>query len=107
MEKINQDELVDFALEDGVFKTLLTKKFKERRPYQAPNTKEICSIIPGTIISIAAQVGEPMKKGDLILIHEAMKMMNRVEMPYDGTLASINVEAGENIAKNVILAVIA
>ena len=65
---------------------------------------KITSPMPGKILDVKAKVGDAVKKGQVILILEAMKMENDIVAPEDGTVASINaavgsaVEAGETIA---------
>lgn len=101
MEK--NEDFVGFSLEAGKYQTLLTEKYKNRKTWIAPNPKEILSHIPGTIVDILVQEGQTLKKGDLLLIHEAMKMQNQVVMPFDGVIAKINVSVGEKIAKNIVM----
>ena len=60
--------------------------------------------MPGKIVAIKANVGDVVKKGQVILVLEAMKMENDVVATADGTVASIDtavgnaVEAGETLA---------
>lgn len=60
--------------------------------------------MPGKIVDIKVKVGDAVKKGQTVLVLEAMKMENDIVAPEDGTVASINaavgsaVEAGETIA---------
>lgn len=60
--------------------------------------------MPGKIVGVKANVGDAVKKGQVILVLEAMKMENDIVAPQDGTIASIDtavgnsVEAGETIA---------
>ena len=60
--------------------------------------------MPGKIIDVKVKVGDAVKKGQTVLVLEAMKMENDIVAPEDGTVASINatvgsaVEAGETIA---------
>lgn len=60
--------------------------------------------MPGKIISVKASVGAAVKKGDVILILEAMKMENEVVAPADGTIASINVNEGASVEAGDVLA---
>ncbi len=102
-----KDELVDFAVTARKYKTLLTEKYKHRKFWEAPNDKEVRSHIPGTIVKICVEAGQEVKAGELLLVHEAMKMQNRVEMPYDGRIAKINVTEGEKIPKDFVMVEIA
>ena|SRR5690554_4164062 len=96
-------ELVDFIITARKYKTLLTKKYENRTQWKEPNPCEINSYIPGTILDIFVKEGDSLKKGDVILILEAMKMQNRVEMPFDGKIKKINVKKGERIPKNFLM----
>ena len=60
--------------------------------------------MPGKILSVKASVGQAVKKGDVILILEAMKMENEVVAPEDGTVASIDVAAGDSVEAGAVLA---
>ena len=43
------------------------------------------------------------KEGEILLILEAMKMANRIAMPFDGVVKSINVQEGEIVTKNQVM----
>ena len=60
--------------------------------------------MPGKILSVKSSVGASVKKGDVILVLEAMKMENEVVAPEDGTVASINVAAGDAVEAGDTLA---
>lgn len=60
--------------------------------------------MPGKILNVKANVGASVKKGDVVLILEAMKMENEVVAPEDGTIASINVAAGDSVEAGDTLA---
>ena len=61
------------------------------------------SFIPGNIVKIFMKEGDKVKEGDLVLIHEAMKMENEMRAPIAGTIKSIGVKEGENILSNHLL----
>ena len=60
--------------------------------------------MPGKILSVKASVGQAVKKGDVILVLEAMKMENEVVAPEDGTIATINVSANDSVEAGDVLA---
>ena len=62
------------------------------------------SPMPGKILSVKQSVGASVKKGDVILVLEAMKMENEVVAPEDGTIASINVSEGSTVEAGDTLA---
>ena len=58
----------------------------------------------GKVFKLEASVGQSVKKGDAVLIIEAMKMEIPVVAPEDGTVASINVAVGDPIDAGTVLA---
>lgn len=60
--------------------------------------------MPGKILAVKANAGQALKKGDVVLVLEAMKMENEVVAPEDGTVASINVAVGDMVEAGNTLA---
>ena len=65
---------------------------------------KVNSPMPGKILSVKTSVGQAVKKGEVPMILEAMKMENEVVAPEDGTVASIDVAAGDSVEAGVVLA---
>ena len=77
-------------------------------PAAAPAGGEtVNSPMPGTILSINVQNGSVGKKGDVLMILEAMKMENEIMSPCDGTITSVNVNSGASVETGAVLCVIA
>lgn len=64
------------------------------------------SPMPGTIVNIKVAQGAAVKKGQVLLILEAMKMENEILSPKDGTVAQIAVAQGATVSSGDLLAVI-
>jgi acetyl/propionyl-CoA carboxylase alpha subunit len=64
----------------------------------------ILSPMPGKIVSVAAKAGAKLKKGDPILVLEAMKMEHTLTAPFDGKLAELNAKPGAQVSEGVVLA---
>ena len=58
----------------------------------------------GKVFKIEAKVGQAVKRGDAVVILEAMKMEIPVVAPQDGTIASINVGVGDPVEAGALLA---
>lgn len=58
----------------------------------------------GKIFKVEANVGQAVKKGDAVIILEAMKMEIPVVAPEDGTVASIDVAVGDTVEAGAVLA---
>ncbi len=67
-------------------------------------TVKVNSPMPGKILSVKASVGQAVKRGEVIMILEAMKMENEIVAPSDGTIASINVNEGASVEAGSVLA---
>ena len=102
----NKEELVGFKVHTMEYQTKITKKYANRKPWLAPDPCEIRSYIPGTVIKINVKVGDVIKEGDSILVLEAMKMQNQIEMPFNGKIKEILVEEGSKIPKNELMILI-
>lgn len=59
--------------------------------------------MPGLIVDIKVQVGDTIKKGDTILILEAMKMENVLKATGDGIVKAIKIVQKQNVEKNQIM----
>ncbi len=59
--------------------------------------------MPGKILAVKTQVGAAVKKGDVILVLEAMKMENEIVAPQDGTVASVNVSVGASVESGEVM----
>lgn len=53
--------------------------------------------MPGNILDVKVSNGASVKKGDVLMVLEAMKMENDIVAPQDGTVASINVNKGDTV----------
>ena len=91
------------AEEGREYKTFLTKKFLERKPWKAPDPCKVLSHIPGSVIEIFVKPGQKVKKGDKLMIYEAMKMMNVVTSPMEGIIKEVNAKEGESLPKGALL----
>ncbi|MFT4105871.1 MAG: acetyl-CoA carboxylase biotin carboxyl carrier protein subunit [Lacrimispora sp.] len=62
--------------------------------------------MPGKIIAVKAGAGTYVKKGEVVLILEAMKMENEIVAQEEGTIASVHVTAGSNVESGETLVTI-
>ncbi len=69
----------------------------------APQVNDMKAPMPGLILDILVEPGQEVKKGDQLLILEAMKMENVLKAPGDGTVASIEIVKGNSVEKGQIL----
>ncbi len=91
----------------AVYKTEYTTKYRNRVKWEKPDEKMLHSFMPGTIIDVFVKPGDKLKEGDPLLILEAMKMHNVVQIPFDGKIAKVNVKTGDKIPKGFLMIEIA
>ena len=80
-------------------------------PAAAPATapvggEKVCAPMPGTILSVNVSNGSPVKKGDVLMILEAMKMENEIMAPCDGTVTSVAAAKGAAVESGTLLCTI-
>jgi glutaconyl-CoA decarboxylase len=53
--------------------------------------------MPGTVLAVKVSPGQAVKRGEVLLILEAMKMENEITSPADGTVSQVRVQAGTTV----------
>ena len=59
--------------------------------------KTVKSALPGSVTKLVMEVGQAVKKGDTVMMIEAMKMENEIKAECDGTIAKFHVAAGQSV----------
>ena len=67
---------------------------------QAAGTTVVKSPLPGSIVKVVATVGQTVKRGDLLLTMESMKMENNIASEVEGTIKNILVQPGQNVMQD-------
>lgn len=65
--------------------------------------KNIKAPMPGLILDLKVKLGDEVKKGDVVLILEAMKMENIIKSPGDGIIKEVKVSLKQSVEKNQVL----
>ena len=76
------------------------------RPAVGGAKSGVKSPLPGVILDIKVNVGDEVKKGQTLIILEAMKMENSINADKDGKVAAINVSKGESVLEGTDLIII-
>jgi biotin carboxyl carrier protein len=71
----------------------------------ATKVNDIKAPMPGLVLNINVEEGQEVKKGDVVLILEAMKMENVLKSPGDGKVKGIKVKKGDAVEKGQVLVV--
>ncbi len=99
----DQEKSQVIIVHSAKYQTTYTKKYENRKVWVEPNFNNINSYIPGTIIDIFVKEGQVVKAGESIILLEAMKMHNDIQMPFKGKILKINIEKGQKIPKNFLM----
>ncbi|MCC8143519.1 MAG: biotin/lipoyl-binding protein [Tannerellaceae bacterium] len=121
-----EDSITEVEVNGTPYKVEMDKPAKKqvvtvKRPAQAPTTASgapvvsrpaggakgaIKSPLPGVILDVKCKVGDEIKKGQTLLILEAMKMENSIPADRDGKITEIKVNKGDSVLEGTDLVVI-
>ena len=73
----------------------------------AAGATTITAPMPGTILKVNVTAGQAVKKGDVLMVLEAMKMENEIMAPADGTVSSVNIATGATVESGTVLCTLA
>ena len=69
--------------------------------------EKITAPMPGTILAVNVKPGQAVKRGDVLVVLEAMKMENEIMAPNDGTVGTVNVAKGQSVQSGATLLTLA
>lgn len=77
--------------------------YYKEKPLTSSKSGVVKSFIPGSIKKIFFRINDKVNEGQIVLIHEAMKMENEIRAPKSGRIKYIGVNEGDNILTNHLL----
>jgi biotin carboxyl carrier protein len=102
-DKKPNKNLDSFILDESLFKTELTPKYRNRKPWMPADNRKIIAFLPGTVRNVLVKKGDHVKKGQTVIKFEAMKMINNVQSAMDGVVKEVNIAEGSNFPKGFVL----
>jgi propionyl-CoA carboxylase alpha chain len=83
---------------------------EERSPFPSSEVEEVSGSLvapmPGKVVSVAVKAGDEVKKGQTLVVLEAMKMEHQIGSPDDGVVKEVRVSAGEQLERGAVLVIV-
>lgn len=80
-----------------------TTPIAQSLPSTSASSEKIISPMPGNILSVNVSAGDTIKKGDVLMILEAMKMENEIMASRDGKVTSVAITKGTHVESGTLL----
>ncbi|MEA3317181.1 MAG: biotin/lipoyl-containing protein [Bacteroidota bacterium] len=82
----------------------VTRKDSKIKKTVSSRASKLTAPLPGNIFKVLKKEGDEVKKGETIIIMEAMKMENNIDAEKDGVITSLKVAEGDAVLQNDVLA---
>ena len=105
--QLSEDNLPDVTTTAAPAAAPAAPTATEAAPSGAGEGTPVKAPLPGVVTKINVSVGQQVKKGENVLVLEAMKMENNITAEADGTVSGIAVKAGDSVLEGAVLLTIA
>lgn len=95
--------LVKFHHDGTDYMSRTTHNFRARKPWKPVDKTKVLTLIPGLILKVLVKPGQRVRRGEGVVVLEAMKMANEVQSPWAGTVKAILVEEGQVVMKHAVM----
>ena len=99
----NQKGIYDIQIEGNHLSAEVLTGFNSSRKKKGQDTGSVLSPMPGLIIDVLVKIGDRVKKGQTLLIQEAMKMQMKLRAPSSGVVKFISTSPGTQVEKGILL----
>ena len=105
--KVEVEEVVEGGIvgDDKKRRSMETKDPQKTTEATKEGERIVCSPMPAKVIKVVCKVGERVRKGDILIILEAMKMENEIISPFDGIIKDVKATEGMNVSHNEAMVV--
>ncbi len=100
---MDEKDLQNLHIDGTDYATTLPPKYHRRKGWKARDDRQVRAFIPGVIVRVSAKAGGKVRRGDELLVLEAMKMQNPVLALRDGVVRAVAVQPGQIVPKGALL----
>ena len=93
----------DVTVEEGASTGAVSAPAAKPAATGTAGSVKINAPMPGKIVDVKVKVGDAVKKGQTVLVLEAMKMENEICAPQDGTVATVECSVGDSVETGKVL----
>ena len=104
--KVYEVELESVTESSATIATPVAPAAPAATPVAPTSGTEVTSPMAGTIVAVKVQAGSQVKKGQTLVVLEAMKLENEIVAPVDGTVAQVLVAKGASVENKQVLVVL-
>jgi len=94
-----REELEVLLIDGTAYPTRFPRKYRIRKPVSLPDPREVRAFVPGAVLEVLAEPGQPVERGQALVVVEAMKMQNTIMAPARGVVGEIHVAPGALVEK--------
>ena len=103
MSGIKSNDPLVLVIDDTVYETGASAKFAGRKAYVPIDPRKVLCAIPGIVKKVHVRPGQKVRRGQPLLVIEAMKMQNAVASPEDAMVKSVPAAVGRMVTKGQII----
>ena len=96
-------QLETLWVDETPYATMLTEKYKNRKPWTPPDSRKVIAFLPGTVTLVLVKKGEHVVEGQIVVKFEAMKMINNIMTLTSGKVKEVYVKVGDTFQKGFLL----
>lgn len=102
-DKVYEVEIEEVTGEEAVTTAGAVRNSQPQSAPQISGGETVEAPMPGNIVDVKVKAGDQIKKGQVLVILEAMKMENEIVSPVDGRVASVGVSKGQAVNPGEVL----
>ncbi len=97
---MSKEGKIQIDINGEIYDTTLSDNYLDNQKYKIPEKTTLRALIPGMIVEIKVEVGDKVKPGAPVIVLEAMKMLNQIELEETSIIEEILIKEGDIVEKD-------